>query len=260
MSICRLFVSARLALAILSFSAGSPGGAQSFDPQFHEVSDASVSAIGVPGRLFAECGDPLMNVSRPCHENQELFDANSPQVTFHPRVPAGTVSVDALRYPLSGKALRSIEKAQSLIQAGDHVRAFEQLREAAKIASAAPYAYSLLGQEHLRLGEAEAAVPELQQAARSLPSSAAVHANLGLALLMTGQARHAEQELRRALHLGPDNPQTQLILGVAVLDNGSHDEEGTAYLRAAARRLSVAHVVLGAYFARTGRLEAAEVA
>lgn len=199
-----------------------------------------------------------MNLSRPCQENLESFDTSSPQVAFHPLASAGTVSADALRHPLSGRALRSLRRAQSLIQAGDHVRALEQLREAVKISFAAPYAYGLLGEEHLRLGQAEAALPELQQAVRLLPSNVADQANLGLALLMTGETERAEQELRRALRLDSNNSQTQLVLGVAVLDNGSHDEEAIEYLRAAARRFSVAHLILAAYYARTGLPEAAE--
>jgi tetratricopeptide (TPR) repeat protein len=255
----RSFVLVRLTLATLAISVlGSRGAAQSIDDPAYRIGDASVSGNGVPRGPFSNCGHPLMNIPRPCQEDLASFDASSPQVTFHPAASAGTVSADALRHPLSGKALRSLQKAQRLIQAGDHVRALEQLREAVKISFAAPYAYALLGEEHLRLGEAEAALPELQQAVRLLPSNVADQANLGLALLMTGETRRAEQELRRALYLDPNNSRTQLLLGVAVLNNGSHDEEGIEYLRAAAPRFSVAHVVLAAYYARAGLPEAAE--
>jgi tetratricopeptide (TPR) repeat protein len=244
---------------ILAISvSGSRGAAQSIDDHAHRIGDASVSGNGALRGFFSDCGHPLMNLPRPCPENLKSSDASSPQVTFHSPASARTVSADALRHPLSGKALRSLQRAQSLIQAGDHVRALEQLREAAQISSAAPYAYGLLGEEHLRLGEAEAALPELQQALRLLPSNVADQVNLGLALLMTGETRRAEQELRRALHLEPNNSRTQLVLGVAVLNNGSHDEEAIEYLRAAARRFSVAHVVLAAYYFRAGLPDAAE--
>jgi tetratricopeptide (TPR) repeat protein len=256
----RSFVSVRLTLATLAISVlgSKTGAAQSIDDHDHWIGDASVSGSGVPRGPFSDRGHPWMSVPHPCDENVESFDAGSPQVTFHPPASLGTVSADALRHPLSGKALRSLRKAQSLIQAGDHVRALEQLREAVKIPLTAPYAYSLLGEEHLQLGEAEAALVELQQAVRLLPSNVADQANLGLALLMTGETERAEQELRRALRLDPDNSRTQLLLGVAVLNNGSHDQEGIEYLRAAARRFSVAHVVLAAYYARAGLSEAAE--
>jgi tetratricopeptide (TPR) repeat protein len=168
------------------------------------------------------------------------------------------VSADELRHPLSGKALRLIKKASSLIQAGDHVHAIEQLREAVKIPAAAPYAYSLLGQEHLRLGQPEAALPELEEAVRVLPSDVADAADLGLVLLMTGDAPRAEQELRRALQLDPYNLQTKLVLGETILENGSHDEEGIEYVCAAAAQFRGAHAVLAAYYAHAGQQDAAE--
>ncbi len=258
MSTYRLSVLARLTLAILAIAIlSSRGAAQSIDDYTHQISDASVrgSSIRAP---FSGCADPWMNVPRSCHENLDLLDTGSPQFTLRAPASSGTVSAETLRHALSGKALRSLQKALDLIQAGNHLRALEQLRGTAKISSAAPIAHSLLGQEHLRLGEAKEAIPELQQAVRLLPSDVANRANLGLALLMTGETRAAEQELRGALQLDPDNPRTQLVLGTALLGDGTHDDEGIGYVRSAARRLPGAHVVLVAFYARAGRLDAAE--
>ena len=242
-----------LAIAVVSFR----GAAQSIDDYIHQISDASVGGMNIaapsPG-----CTDPSMNVTRFCQEGLGLVDTGSPQFTLRAPPSTGTVSAETLRHALSGKALRSLRKALNLIQAGDHQRALEQLRETAKFSSAAPIAHSLLGQEHLRLGEAKEAIPELQQAVSLLPSNVADRANLGLALLIIGETQAAEQELRGALHMDPNNPHTQLVLGVALLGNGAHEDEGIGYLRSAERRLSSAHLVLAAFYARAGRLDAAE--
>jgi GAF domain-containing protein len=53
------------------------------------------------------------------------------------------------------------------------------------------------------------------------------------------------------------------VLGVSVLengmsDNGLHDDEGVAYLRAAASQIGIAHAALAAYYARAGQTERAE--
>ena len=166
--------------------------------------------------------------------------------------------METLRHPLSGKALRSLQKAQDLIQAGDHVHALEQLREMAKISAAAPFAHSLLGQERLRLGHAKEAIPELQLGVSLLPSNVANRADLGLALLLTGEPQAAEQELRSALRLDPKNPRTQLVLGITLIANGKNEEEAIGYLRSVEGRLSVARMILAVFYARTGRMDAAE--
>jgi tetratricopeptide (TPR) repeat protein len=252
----RWSVLVRLIFSILAISVlGSRGAAQSIDDYTHQIGDASVGRVTAP-RSSSDCddllkNDPQKNVPRPCQENLEFVDTGSPQFTLRAPASTGTVSAETLRHALSGKALRSLQKALGLIEAGDHIRALEQLHETAKISSAAPYAYSLLGQEHLRLGKAEEAIPELQQAVSLLPSDAANRADLGLALLMTGDSR-------AALRLDPNNPHTQLVLGIALLGNGTHDDEGIGYLRAAERRLSAAHMVLAAFYARAGRLDVAE--
>ena len=256
MSTNRWFVSVRVILAILTISlAASRGSAQSVDDYTRLIGDASVGGISGPARL-SDCGDPT---GRPaCHENLESLDTGSPQFVLRAPTSASTVSAETLRHPLSGKALRSLQKAQEMIQSGDHVRALEQLRETAKISSAAPYAHSLLGQEQLRLGKPKEAIPELQLGARLLPSNVENRADLGLALLMTGETEAAEQELRSALRLDPNNLHTQLVLGIDLLGNATHDDEGIGYLRAAGRQLPAAHMVLAAFYARTGKRDVAE--
>jgi Tfp pilus assembly protein PilF len=253
------FVSVRLILSILIVTVwASPASAQYAPPFGRGISNASIGPAA--GKATVEpfgCNDSAISASSDCRRNSEDLDS-APVVRSQPKVPAGTVSADELRHPLSGKALRLIRKACGLIQAGDHVHALEQLREAVKLPAAAPYAYSLLGQEHLRAGNPEAARPELEEAVRLMPSDVADAADLGLVLLMTGETQRAEQELRRALQLDPSNLQTKLVLGDAILENGSHDEEGIGYVRAAATQFRGAHVILATYYARSGQPDAAE--
>jgi tetratricopeptide (TPR) repeat protein len=256
------FVSVRLILSILSVTIWTfPATAQYMPPFGRGISNGAptgaMTGKGASVEPFG-CTDSVISASSDCRRGAEESDSNASVVPSQPKVPAGTVSADELRHPLSGKALRLIKKASSLIQAGDHVHAIEQLREAVKIPAAAPYAYSLLGQEHLRLGQPEAALPELEEAVRLLPSDVADAADLGLVLLMTGDAPRAEQELRHALQLDPYNLQTKLVLGETILENGSHDEEGIEYVCAAAAQFRGAHAVLAAYYAHAGQQDAAE--
>jgi len=166
------FVSVRLILSILSVTIWTfPATAQYMPPFGRGISNGAptgaMTGKGASVEPFG-CTDSVISASSDCRRGAEESDSSVSVVPSQPKVPAGTVSADELRHPLSGKALRLIKKASSLIQAGDHVHAIEQLREAVKIPAAAPYAYSLLGQEHLRLGQPEAALPELEEAVRLL--------------------------------------------------------------------------------------------
>lgn len=250
------FVSVPLILSILAVSAA----AQYVPPFAREINNASVNNSGKGAAIEPfDCSDAVISASNDCRRKAaDDLGPNDAVVPSEPKVPAGTVSADELRHPLSGKALRLVKKASTLVQTGDHVHAIEQLEQAVKIPAAAPYAYSLLGQEHLRLGNPQAAKPELEEAVRLMPSDVADSADLGLVLLITGEPQRAEQELRRALQLDPNNLQTKLVLGEAILENGSHDEEGVEYLRAAGTRLRGAHVILAAFYAHSGQRDAAE--
>jgi cytochrome c-type biogenesis protein CcmH/NrfG len=259
----RSFVSVRLTLTILAASViaarGSGQSVDRVDDSTAGFNDARFNAKGVPGLPSSSlsCRDQMADLPI-CHPGQENADLSPLEVAPSPARSTGMVSADELRHPLSKKAKRSLEKAQSLIQEGKHIDAITQLRELATIPTGESYAYSLLGQEYLRLGHGAAALVELQQAVRLLPNNVPDLANLGLALLMTGDPGGAERALRHALELDPKNLQTKLVLGVTVLEKGSHDEEGVEFLLAAAPRCPSAHVVLAAFYARAGRLDAAE--
>jgi tetratricopeptide (TPR) repeat protein len=166
------------------------------------------------------------------------------------------VSADELRHPLTGKALRLIRKAESLIRAGDHAGAIQELRRDLGNSAAAPFAHSLLGQEYIRSLQFSEAVPELECAVEMLPSNVPDHANLGYALLMTNQLDAAETQLARALELQPKNLQTHLVMGMLRFKQGSaHDRETREHLELAAREIPGAHLLLAKFYSRAGRTE-----
>jgi Flp pilus assembly protein TadD len=246
-----------LAISLIAARGSGQSLDQADDPSAG-FNNGGFNARGVPGIPSSNCRDPLTELPIACHQNWEPLDMGLTETPALKPKPAGMVSADELRSPLSGKAERSLRKAQSLIQSGDRSGAIAKLREATEIPSAKPYAYSLLGQELLRSGDVKAALPELEQAVQLLPNNVADRANLGLALLMSGDVNAAEGELRRALQLDPKNLQTKLVLGMTMLRIGSHDEEAVDLLVAAAPRCPSAHVLLAAFYARSGRLDAAE--
>jgi tetratricopeptide (TPR) repeat protein len=124
----------------------------------------------------------------------------------------GSISVDRLRHPLSGKAAKLIRKALDLARSGDHLRAIGQLNEALREPTAAPYAHSILGMEYLKTRQVGAAKEELEQAVQLLPHDSVDHSNLGYALLLSGDRDRAEREVRLALELDHGNPATQHLL------------------------------------------------
>jgi tetratricopeptide (TPR) repeat protein len=133
--------------------------------------------------------------------------------------PARTISVELLRYPLSSKASRMLHTALQTAGAGDHAGAVKQLQKTlAKYPGSAPYVYSLLGVEYLRMEQGSAAVEVLKQAVKLLPHDASNHANLGLALVSKGEYDCAEPELRRALDLDSHYALAKQVLSVVALN------------------------------------------
>ncbi len=117
-----------------------------------------------------------------------------------------TVSVELLRYPLSGKARYMLQNALKISDQGDHPGAVKQLEKTlAKFPGSEAYISSLLGVEYLKTGQVSEAIDALEHAVTLLPHDASNHASLGLALVCKGQYDRAEPELRRALELDPHN-------------------------------------------------------
>jgi tetratricopeptide (TPR) repeat protein len=134
------------------------------------------------------------------------------------QAPAGKISAELLRYPLSGKARRMLQKALATADSGDHAAAAQQLQQTLdKCPDSGAYVYSLLGVEYLKTDHIPEAVDALEQAVKLLPHDASNHANLGLSLVSAGQYDRAEPELRRALELDPRNSVASQLLNALAL-------------------------------------------
>src|SRR5271163_3959058 len=156
-------------------------------PQFRLNLTWSLLPVILALLLWAQSGTALWPNRAPV-----VIDRSS----LHP-APARTISVELLRYPLSGPALHMLQKAVRVSEAGDHAGASKQLQKTlAKFPDSGAYAYSLLGVEYLKTDQIPKAVDALERAEKMLPHDACNHANLGLALLSIGQYDRAEPELR----------------------------------------------------------------
>jgi tetratricopeptide (TPR) repeat protein len=190
-------------------------------------------------------------------ERAAIENSLSPETSRDPslREPPGTVSVDQLRHPLSGKAGRLIENGQKFSKAGDYQKAIGEFRQALNEPAAVPYAHSLLGTEYLKIGDAPAASIELSEAARLLPGVPANHSNLGYAYLLMGKRQAAERELREAIKIDHTSPQPRFLLGLLLLDGGT--TEAADYLNFAEKLLLKARLALAVFHVRHGQPEAA---
>ena len=171
---------------------------------------------------------------------------------------SGTVSVEELRNPLSGKSLRTILSAQQHLRSGERLQGLQELRQAMNDPIAMPYAISILGAEHVRSGEYDVATRELQQAVTLLPGRAENFSNLAYVLYLTGRIEEGVAEARKALQLDPARPKTRLVLGMLLLRHGSHEAEAIAHLQAATEEVPSAHLALAAHYERVGHAPEAE--
>ena len=171
------------------------------------------------------------------------------------RGPAGLVSAERLRHPISKKGALILERAQNASHAGRHEQAIAEARKAMADPTAAPYAHGLVGQEYMKLGQMETALPELEQAVATLPRDPVNHSNFGYALCLT---RQCEREIRKSLELEPNSPAAHFLLG-SILVNRGRDAEALTHLKfAAERNMRSAHAVLAVYYERRGEKDSAQ--
>ncbi|HEY1241147.1 MAG TPA: tetratricopeptide repeat protein [Bryobacteraceae bacterium] len=168
-----------------------------------------------------------------------------------------TVSVQQLRHPLTRKARRLLAKAESYLKHGQRAKGKEQLTEAVREPSAAPYAHAMLGTEYLRDRQLPDAIVELETAARALPMSG-VHSNLGFALCLTGDIKRGQEELEEALRLDGNSAKTRFLLGIVLLNQKSTEAEAQRELNMARTQVRAAHLALAVSEIRRGRTDAAE--
>jgi Tfp pilus assembly protein PilF len=205
---------------------------------------------------------PRTAIEQQVHQMDTLDD-----VPFAPRADqlggvqraetGNTVSVQQLRHPLTRKARRLLAKAESYLKHGQRAKGKEQLTEAVREPSAAPYAHAMLGTEYLRDRQLPDAIVELETAARALPMSG-VHSNLGFALCLTGDIKRGQEELEEALRLDGNSAKTRFLLGIVLLNQKSTEAEAQRELNMARTQVRAAHLALAVSEIRRGRTDAAE--
>jgi tetratricopeptide (TPR) repeat protein len=237
-----------------------PAHAQDWSAQRTAPLDPSNNPAGTLPDMRPQPGTPPRTEME--RAEQQAAAANlpfvpTPEETARQQSGPATVSIQQLSHPLSGKGERLLAKVESYLRRGQRTKAQEQLAQALKEPSAAPYAHAILGTEYLRDGHALAAIPELENAAYVLPI-AGIHSNLGFALCMTGQGKRGKQELQEALRLDGDSPKARFLMGVVLLNERSRAREAQYDLRMAHSKVRSAHLALAVCYVRAGETHAAE--
>jgi Tfp pilus assembly protein PilF len=118
-------------------------------------------------------------------------------------------------------------KALGFAEAGDSVRAIEQLKSALAIYSQFPLALNALGVQYLRRGELEKAADSLKTAVRLAPEDFHPRLNYGFALLNQRKFAEAEEQLRAAVTKNSGVPTAHMYLGIALAMQRKLDESET---------------------------------
>lgn len=190
---------------------------------------------------------------RPDWGHMDEDPSYTPPVRHEQREASGSISVAELRNPLKGKSLHTIQHAVKDLHDGKTSRALANLRKALEDPAAKPYALTILGTEHLKMGLVDEAVPELEEAVRLLPGNAAAHNNLGFGLRLKGENERALEEVKKALQLDPSSPTIRYLIGALLLEQGQ-EEEGVYHLKQAADKVVSARRLLADYYAVRGNV------
>jgi tetratricopeptide (TPR) repeat protein len=146
------------------------------------------------------------------------------------------------------------EKSLLLSQAGDTLKAIDNLKAAVSLYPTFPLALNELGVQYLKLGQASKAVEPLRAAARLSPDAFTPKLNLGIALLETRQFAEAETQLREALARNASAPTAHMYLGVVLTRLRNYPEAEKELRRAidlGGNQLGLAHYYLaGIYWGR----------
>jgi len=122
-----------------------------------------------------------------------------------------------------GNALtRAKKEGARLLAVGDTAAAVAKLESLARVASADPQVFVLLGRAYAGLGRDSDAVKVLEQAIRLRYESAEAHLTLGTQLMREGRTGRARTELELALRFAPNDPLVHYNYGVAMNRLGHH--------------------------------------
>lgn len=166
---------------------------------------AEICAQGLMGPGYPDPGETFRFYYMSRMPEVRFLSGTAAPTSFHAGRPAGTgmtISADVLRHPVSSKAVKLIQKAETLGENGDHDAAVQVLLDTRqRYPSAAPYVHSLLGIEYARQRKFLMAADELEHAVVLMPHDPVDHSNLAYVLFQLGRLERAEAVVRRALEL-----------------------------------------------------------
>ena len=170
--------------------------------------------------------------------------------------PGGVVSVTELLHPPPKSAVKSVEHAAQLSEAGRREEAAAELEKAVQTAPEFAAARNNLGVQYMYLRRYEQAVAQFEAAARIAPG-ARVFANLAIALDKSGRPAEAEQAARRAVWLDGGNAKAHLALGCLLAPKGRSRQEAVRELTLAAGEEPSAYLVLANVYTTAGETQKA---
>lgn len=164
--------------------------------------------------------------------------------------PPGTVSVKALRHPISSKSRKLIEKAEDQIHHQDYAAAEKTLNEAMTIEEVRPYALAIFGSMQLaqyirtnRLPLLSASLAALVEAVAQVPDDVSAKSNLGLAYYYAGDPDNALKEASKALQMDSTRVKTRYVMGL-ILGGQRRYAEAAYHLKLAAPQIPAANELL----------------
>jgi Tfp pilus assembly protein PilF len=174
-------------------------------------------------------------------------------ITLQPKAPENTAKpavINAALAEVPDDARALYEKALTLSQNGDTVKAIEDLKMAISIYPKFPLALNQLGVEYLKSGDARRAVDPLRSATKLSPDAFSPKLNLGIALLETRAFSDADNQLRQALKIS-STPSAHMYLGLTLVGVKQYDEaqqELETAISTGGENLGQAHRYLGGIY------------
>lgn len=191
---------------------------------------------------LSRSGIPINTASR----RYTVMITLQPRHTNHSK--AGVVNAALAEVPEA--AVKLYEKGVEADQAGDTLKAIDNLKAALSLFPKFPLALNTLGVQYLKLGQPIRAVEPLKSAVELSPAAFAPKLNLGIALLETRQFAEAEVQLREVLKL-TSAPTAHMYLGLT-LARLHRTEEAEQELKQAIQlsgnQLGLAHYYLGGLY------------
>ena len=165
---------------------------------------------------------------------------------------AATATKEFANVPVPARDL--FEQALENAQAGNHVKAIEQLKSAISQAPKFALAYNELAVQYLKIGQGAQAVETLKEGLKINPDDFAMRLNYGIALVNQKKFDAAETELRLALQKNnADSTAAGYYLGLALMSQQKINEAQSAFesvIKNGGDKLALAHRYLGGIYWR----------